>query len=175
MWIYSFLIPNIKKDMKTFVTSDTHFGHKEIIRFANRPFDTCFEMDNEIITRWNSRVLPEDTVYHLGDFCVGAYQTAAMSLSLLQGKIKLIKGNHDRTWKLKKLGIDIIGNRFEMGNLIFTHKPLRIVPEGKVNVHGHTHTIYLPGRYINVSLDLTDFYPVPIEEIKEQATKLLSI
>ncbi len=48
--------------------ADTHFGHNNILRLSNRPFNTIEEMDRTIIVNWNSRVTDRDDVYILGDF-----------------------------------------------------------------------------------------------------------
>ena len=52
-------------------TADFHLGHKNIIRYCNRPFQTVEEMNQEILERLNSRVKPTDILYFLGDFCIG--------------------------------------------------------------------------------------------------------
>jgi len=56
-------------------------------------------MDETLITNWNEVVGPEDKVYHLGDIVFSKEDTdSALSLlERLNGKIFLIKGNHDRS------------------------------------------------------------------------------
>ena len=53
--------------MKTFFTSDLHFGHERVIKFDNRPFKSVEEMNEELIKRWNNKVDRGDLVYVLGD------------------------------------------------------------------------------------------------------------
>ena len=50
-----------------FFTADTHFGHRNVIRFCDRPFETIEEMDETLIRNWNARVTGRDSVYILGD------------------------------------------------------------------------------------------------------------
>ena len=57
----------------TWLISDPHFGHANICRFLNddgsklRPWDTPEEMDEVLVSNWNSVVRPKDRVYCLGD------------------------------------------------------------------------------------------------------------
>lgn len=61
----------IQETDKVFFTSDTHFNHKNIITFCKRPFETVEEMNEALVSNWNS-VVPEDgTVFHCGDFALG--------------------------------------------------------------------------------------------------------
>lgn len=80
---------------KVWFTSDTHFGHDNIIRFCDRPFDGVDEMDRALIDNWNSCIGPDDTVFHLGDFCWGGSDAWNSILKQLNGHIHLILGNHD--------------------------------------------------------------------------------
>lgn len=79
---------------KVWMTSDTHYSHKNTLRYCGRPFFTIEECDEAMIERWNSKVKPEDTVYHIGDV---AMHTAPIKriLPRLNGKKILIVGNHD--------------------------------------------------------------------------------
>lgn len=79
-----------------FYISDTHFGHSNIIRYDNRPFDNAEQMDECIIDRWNEVVSDEDTVYILGDFSWHKEKETLEILDRLAGRKILIKGNHDR-------------------------------------------------------------------------------
>lgn len=82
---------------KIFFTSDLHFGHENVLRFDNRPFETVEEMDDELIKRWNDKVGKGDLVYVLGDLIwKTATNEAVQIIKRLNGQIILIKGNHDR-------------------------------------------------------------------------------
>lgn len=82
---------------KVFFTSDLHFGHENVIRFDNRPFQTVDEMDAELTRRWNEKVQPGDLVYVLGDLIWRSRTDDAHTLiKSLNGQIILIKGNHDQ-------------------------------------------------------------------------------
>lgn len=93
---------NTKKKMNfkfnaehTFFTSDTHFNHANIIKFCNRPFKDVEQMNDVMIANWNSVIGKDDTVFHLGDFCLGGAAEWTKILDRLNGKIYLIMGNHD--------------------------------------------------------------------------------
>jgi len=73
------------------VTGDTHFFHKNIIRYTNRPFKNVNEMNYEMVRRWNSVVGEKDTVYHLGDFSFGNKKETSTLMEKLNGRIILVK------------------------------------------------------------------------------------
>ena len=81
-----------------FFTSDSHFGHANIIKHCNRPFSSVEEMDEHLISAWNSRVRPSDTIYILGDLIFRSTASPDSYLSRLRGKKHLILGNHDKGW-----------------------------------------------------------------------------
>lgn len=78
-----------------FFTSDTHFGHENIIKMCKRPFHDAKEMDEVLIENWNRTVPSNGTVFHLGDFAWGGYPFWKQIRNRLNGEIILIVGNHD--------------------------------------------------------------------------------
>ena len=54
-------------------------------------------MDNTLIQNWNRVVQPKDTIYHLGDVSIVRPEKTKIILDSLNGKIFLIRGNHDRS------------------------------------------------------------------------------
>ena len=78
-------------------TADQHFGHENIIRFCDRPFKDVDHMNEVMVERWNAVVDEDQTVFHLGDFSYrGKNDTVPKYLERLNGKIILIRGNHDK-------------------------------------------------------------------------------
>lgn len=153
------------------LTSDTHFGHNNIIKYCNRPFSSTDEMDWHIVEKWNETIKPQDHVYHLGDVYMG--QTRGYMdnlLSKLNGKKRLILGNHDNgkdQLLLKHFEKVMLWRNFE--KVILTHVPLRedSIPGGnRINVHGHIHDKKSPGGpYKCVCVEQTDYTPINLEEI----------
>ena len=86
-----------------FLTSDTHFGHKNIIKYINRPFDTVEEMDETIINNINNVDGKHDELYILGDFTLwGNYNKVKSYRDRINCKfLYLILGNHDRRLNVK--------------------------------------------------------------------------
>ncbi len=129
------------KQNRTFIIADTHFGHENIIKYCQRPFTNVEQMDRVMIHNWNEVVSDNDLVYHLGDFALANGNRVIELIERLNGEIILIRGNHDRsgTARFLSYGFKEVHKRLDIGKYILTHVPLPILPEGKVNIHGHVH------------------------------------
>lgn len=84
--------------MTTWFTSDLHLGHRNIIRYCDRPFTSVAAMDAALTDRWNRVVAPDDTVWVLGDVAMGAIDRSLGLVDRLAGRKILVAGNHDRCW-----------------------------------------------------------------------------
>lgn len=174
-----------------YVISDTHFGHKNILQYSPERFDfidKCFHIDardcdNEyqlelmersIIKKWNSIVGKDDIVYFLGDFTLKRNkQYIAELLSKLNGRIHLIRGNHD-TLKSKdyiECGFESVANGpiLLFNHIFLSHKPLphKLVPEGYINYFGHVHqlTEFNWERGICACIEQTNCLPIAIDSM----------
>jgi len=144
-----------------FLVSDTHFNHPSIISFAGRPFNSCEEMNNKLIDRWNQVVSQQDTVIHLGDFGFGRRQNEEIR-EQLNGVVILLKGSHDSA---NYRGIINVRRRIIYEDLVMTHCPLyEQTPEGFRNVHGHLHQKFNP-LGINICVEHTNYYPIPLDDV----------
>jgi len=137
---------------EVFFVADLHFGHANILRYEPdaRPFADVAAHDAELVRRWNARVGADDTVWVLGDF---AWSPAAaeQALAVLQGKIRLVLGDHDARWLTPsaqrhsdRLGLDAVEEvhgavKWRPGVLL-THVPAVPGPKYRINLHGHTHS-----------------------------------
>ena len=54
-----------------YFTSDLHIGHDKDFIWKARGFNSIEEHNTQILLNWNSVVTYEDTVYILGDLCMG--------------------------------------------------------------------------------------------------------
>jgi len=156
--------------------SDTHFQHKNILKYSPGPFLSVEERDEAIISNWNSLVKQGDVVYHLGDVFFGSKDSFKSLWPRLTGSKRLIVGNHDDVRFLSSGGFFkkvCLWRVWDDRPLLFTHVPVhedciheRVIQAGGVNVHGHTHTRGSPeGPYRSVCVELNDYKPVNLEEL----------
>lgn len=166
------------------VTSDSHFGHHNIVHKFDppRPFDDVSHMNETLVENWNKEVKPGDKVYHLGDVFFGEKEAFQKLWPRLNGKKRLIVGNHDDiAWLSKGAFFEKVMLWRWFDNLLFTHVPTHpsSLKEGRggslqtVNVHGHTHFKGSPvGPYRSVCVELTNYTPVHVETLKAEARKM---
>lgn len=163
--------------MTFFFTSDTHFGHENIISFCNRPWNTAEEMDEALIENWNKVVSPKDTIYHLGDFAWQASPQRLKSiLSRLNGHKHLILGNHDKRKPHEKSTLwesvnDYFFLKKEMVALF--HYPIMewdCFYHGAIHLYGHTHKKLenMSDNSYHVGVDTNNYAPISLEEIKDE-------
>lgn len=182
--------------MANFLTSDNHFFHLNVIKYCNRPFSDLSDMNQQMIDRWNSVVQPTDTVYHLGDFILSNdIRKIDWILNSLNGKIFLVRGNHDKAF-LKKLPkchpdsqskfIDIrdyYSTTFQYGlnkyYVVMMHYPILRWDKchhQSTHLHGHSHNRPVPPeeyhpRRVNIGVDMFNFYPVELSSLLRSIDK----
>ena len=155
------ILTNFGKDKKmtndVFVIGDCHFWHSNIIKYCNRPWwkkdendinvPDVEKMNEDMIKIWNSVITSDNqTVYINGDFCFGNKTKVKEIFDQLNGRKRIVLGNHDRC-KFKdyyEIGFDRVYDKpIMIGNFcILSHEPLRWVKDGDVymNVYAHVHT-----------------------------------
>lgn len=157
---------------KTWVYSDPHFYHKNIVKFTNRngtplrPWDDAETMTEEMIQWYNELVDDADRVYILGDvaFSVAGVRRA---VSQLKGRKCLIPGNHEPTKMRKYFDLfDDVRGYVQRKGFIMSHIPIH--PESlsrwKINIHGHLHGNVVMKDYINGSDTPKDASYDPLNE-----------
>ena len=178
--------------MTTWITSDSHFDHERIIEYCSRPYRNAEQMTEDLIRRWNNRVGPEDTVYHLGDVGMNKGDRLSTIIRRLNGQRKiLVCGNHDKTAaRMMEFGFDFACEAMVVEccnrRLLLNHRPLLERPVWAGDpappidyvLHGHIHNstpedrkalnksselVHIPSWNINLSVEMTNYEPVPLE------------
>jgi calcineurin-like phosphoesterase family protein len=156
--------------VKTWITSDLHFGHANIKKFCPETrgrFLDVEHMRETMIEEWNQLVSQDDTVYMLGDVAFLPAQDAVAIMHRLHGHKILIEGNHDR----KLLNDPAFRACFESVHsyLRLTHNGQLVIlfhypifdhdqaGRGSIMLHGHRHgnPHNIPGRIMDVGFDAT--------------------
>lgn len=172
-----------------YFTSDLHIGHDKDFIWGSRGFNSVEEHDTQILKNWNSIITPEDTVYILGDLCMGGNEVEWNRIyKVLNGNKKFIHGNHDTKNKIERyvseynienLGLASLYRYSKKRNFYLSHYPTLVGnhEEEKFywNLSGHTHSTnsfeYGEKCVYNVAIDAHNCTPVSIEQIIKDIEK----
>jgi len=165
----------------TYFTSDTHFYHKNIIKYDNRPFNSIEEMNDTIINNWNSIVKPNDYVFHLGDFSFSNITLIKELLNKLNGIKYLILGNHDNISSNLDEYFQYITNYMSINiqdednkqQIILCHYPFIEWDRkhyGSWNLHGHCHGTLQTKiqNQLDVGVNNHNYFPLSYDEVKQK-------
>lgn len=159
--------------------SDLHFGHAMALSVFGRPYWTPEEMEDDLFETWRRVVDPGDTVVILGDVAIGGLSGRRLKrFRAAPGRKVLVVGNHefDDTVEGHLDGFEeVFSTVYVPGSpeLLLTHVPLRHVPKGCVNVHGHRH-LWTPSgtRHINVVVEQVEYQPKSLTSIRRLAARV---
>lgn len=175
--------------MAIWFTSDTHYGHRNIIDYCQRPFGSVHHMNQAMISNWNQVVQPDDLVYFLGDFGMGPKSVLQHICSQLQGHKVCIRGNHDKSAKaMLEIGFQEVFDNLEIDldeyRIYMAHIPISVrdphVDDRKYNKEltvkpplyydyflcGHVHEKWVRrGKVINVGVDQWGYTPVNLQTL----------
>lgn len=179
---------------RVWITSDLHIGHNKDFVFKDRGFSSIEEHDMALVANWNELVGREDIVYILGDVMLKHdlddtdFSYGLSVLKQLNGKLIIIRGNHDSVGKIElyKSSANVLraGDAAlyldypETGRYHFylthyptliSHKKIKSLKSALINIYGHTHQkehFYNDHPYMYCAcMDAHDLKPALLDEI----------
>lgn len=173
--------------MAVYFTSDTHYYHKNIIKYCNRPYFSVEEMNESLIANYNKRVGKDDTCYHLGDFGFAEPKLLRAIVDRLNGQKHLVLGNHDDRKNFlnvfssvhQYMEIRVPDEEVRQGfqRIILFHYSMRVwngSHRGTWQLYGHSHGT-LPDDptllSMDVGVDPCGQTPISYEEVKAHMKK----
>lgn len=207
--------------MADWLASDLHFNHRNILSYCpDRRMGRSFpvvenpedkdevaykakivdglvhDMNEVIVSNWNSKVAPKDTVWIIGDVAMGLIDKAPDLIRRLNGTKHLIRGNHDKTLSKRIRNGDegfvglfeSVRDYFELSHkvdgkkhmLCMSHFPMSHwngMNQGTMMIHGHLHgnPSGLTGRIKDVGIDTNNLFPYKIDDVVRELLEITVI
>lgn len=181
--------------METYYTSDWHLGHKNIIRYSNRPFTDVKQMNRAIIENTKARLKPGDRLFFLGDFGFQHLDQSIRDLREIKSTgclMYLVPGNHDPEalatvtewdssdpkdpapciWEKVSPLMDVNDRKRHVVLCHYTIMNWNRAHHGSYHLFGHAHG-NMPGtqQSMDVGVDPCGFQPLTLDECIERMAK----
>lgn len=136
---------------RSLVVADIHWGKIDHFRKAGIPIPTKGNYKNmETLVMLINTHQPERLIL-LGDLFHSDYNQewetfGQVRKAFMQCSFELVMGNHDilGNHQYQRHLLKVHQECLRLGNLLFTHEPIDVIPEGQFNLAGHIH----PGAHL---------------------------
>jgi calcineurin-like phosphoesterase family protein len=184
-----------------YFTSDTHYGHKNIVRGVTswpegnqcRDFKTLEEHNEKLVESINSVVGQDDILYHLGDWSFGGVENIfKFRERIICNTVHLILGNHDEhIYKNRDNCQEVFQSvnsyleiEIEKNFIVLSHWPMKIwnkYHKGSWQLYGHCHNNLKPDewwtkqnrrRTMDIGVDTNGLMPYSYEDLKRIMDKI---
>lgn len=154
--------------------SDTHFGHKNILKYDQRPFDSIEEHDETLLGNIHKTLQRGDVLLHLGDVA-----WSQQSFDWFYDNVRkdivfyFIRGNHDNRWTCPGITQkDVFQLKHREHKFFLSHYPHLSWPNrfhGSLHLFGHVHgNLQGVGRSMDISANMIGYKPISVEEVIEK-------
>ena len=113
-----------------YFTSDTHYGHQNVIGFCDRPYVDVNHMNVDLVNRAATKLEARDELWHLGDVALGHLDSTLTHLARIAVDVTLVAGNHDRCHPCNgargERFVDVYRDRCRLEELILSHTTLTL-------------------------------------------------
>ena len=170
---------------KVFFTSDTHFRHNQSFIFETRGYKNRYEHDDALIAKINEVVRPEDTLIHLGDFCLNITppEFDAILSRINCQNIAYIWGNHNSC--IRRYYEDAVATEYDkdievypyaVGKLTYLGYYKELIVNGHMIVlHHFSHQIWNQMQKCSWQLSGHSHYSNPTTRIENTDNKILDV
>jgi calcineurin-like phosphoesterase family protein len=121
-----------------YFTSDTHYGHENIIKFCDRPYADVHHMNVDLVNRAAAMLGPDDELWQLGDVALGYLNSSLTNLARVPGQVTLVAGNHDRchpyNGKRGERFVEVYRERCQLRDLVLANTRLTLANGVEVQV-----------------------------------------
>lgn len=176
---------NHNDDHRVYFTSDSHFRHNQSFIFEARGYKDRYEHDDALIAKINEVVRPQDTLIHLGDFCLNI--TPSEFEEILRrincNNIAYIWGNHNSCIRryyedavTTEYGKDIEVYPYAVGKLTYLGYYKELIVNGQmIVIHHYPHQIFNQMQKGAWQLSGHSHYTNPTTQLDNPDNKILDV
>ena len=170
---------------RVYFTSDSHFNHNQKFIYESRGYKNRFEHNDALITKINEVVRPEDTLIHLGDFCLNITppEFDAILSRINCNNIAYIWGNHNSCIRryyedavTTEYGKDIEVYPYAVGKLTYLGYYKELIVNGHmIVIHHYPHQIFNQMQKGAWQLSGHSHYSNPTTQLDHPDNKILDV
>ena len=173
-------------DHRVYFTSDTHFNHDKPFIYEARGYKNRYEHNDALIEKINEVVRPEDTLIHLGDFCLNITMP---EFEQILGRINCrnigyIWGNHnscirrqyEETLRVDQQRDDIEIYPYTIGKITYLGYYKEVIVNGHmIVIHHFPHQIWNQMQNCAWQLSGHSHYTNPTTQLDNPDNKILDV